>query len=31
MGHQSILTTQGYAHFGELAAIKMASERTYGL
>ena len=30
MGHQSVLTTQGYAHFGELAAIKMASERTYG-
>ena len=30
MGHQSILATQGYAHFGELAVIKMASERAYG-
>lgn len=30
LGHESIKTTEVYAHFGEEAAIKLAMERTYG-
>ena len=31
LGHENMRTTEIYSHFGEETAIKMATERTYGL